>query len=173
MPATISGTTGGLGLIGSGTAQNSTSGTALDFTGIPAAAKRITVLFNGVSTSGTSPVIVQAGTSGGMVTSGYVGSSTNQNAGGVAYGATTAGLGVDTPGAGSLVGTVTRVGILQLMNVTGNAWVATSILAYSNTAGVEYSASAITLSGTLDRLRVTTVNGTDTFDAGNVNILYE
>jgi hypothetical protein len=30
-----------------------------------------------------------------------------------------------------------------------------------------------TLAGTLDRIRITTVNGTDTFDAGQINILYE
>jgi hypothetical protein len=35
------------------------------------------------------------------------------------------------------------------------------------------SAGAVTLSGTLDRVRITTVNGTDTFDAGSINILYE
>lgn len=29
------------------------------------------------------------------------------------------------------------------------------------------------LSGTLDRVRITTANGTDTFDAGTINILYE
>ena len=29
------------------------------------------------------------------------------------------------------------------------------------------------LAGTLDRVRITTVNGTDTFDAGSINILYE
>ena len=34
-------------------------------------------------------------------------------------------------------------------------------------------AGRVTLSGALDRVRVTTVNGTDTFDAGSINILYE
>jgi hypothetical protein len=35
------------------------------------------------------------------------------------------------------------------------------------------TAGSATLSGTLDRVRITTVNGTDTFDAGSINILYE
>jgi hypothetical protein len=33
--------------------------------------------------------------------------------------------------------------------------------------------NALALGGVLDRVRLTTVNGTDTFDAGTVNILYE
>jgi len=36
-----------------------------------------------------------------------------------------------------------------------------------------YGAGTKTISGVLDRIRLTTVNGTDTFDAGSVNILYE
>ena len=162
-----------VGLLNAKTAQNSTSGTAIDFTGIPANAKRITVLFNGVSTSGTSPIVVQLGTSGGFVTSGYAGSSANQNGSGNAYGSTSAGLGVDTPSAGSLGSTVTRVGVLQAMNVSGNSWVSSSIIAYSNTANGQYSASSVSLSGVLDRVRITTAGGTDTFDAGSVNVLYE
>jgi hypothetical protein len=31
----------------------------------------------------------------------------------------------------------------------------------------------VSLSGTLDRIRLTTVNGSDTFDAGSINIIYE
>ena len=54
----------------SGTAQNSTSGTAIDFTGIPSWVKRITVMFNGVSTNGTSNLLLQIG-AGSVTTSGY------------------------------------------------------------------------------------------------------
>ena len=44
-----------------GTAVASTSGTSVDFTSIPSWVKRITVMFNGVSTSGTSNPLVQLG----------------------------------------------------------------------------------------------------------------
>ena len=44
-----------------GTAVASTSGTSNDFTSIPSWVKRITVMFNGVSTNGTSPVQLQIG----------------------------------------------------------------------------------------------------------------
>jgi hypothetical protein len=36
-----------------------------------------------------------------------------------------------------------------------------------------FGGGTVTLGGTLDRVRITTVNGTDTFDAGTINILYE
>lgn len=53
-----------VGVINQGTAQNTTSGTSIDFTGIPAGVKRITVMFNGVGSSGTSAFLIQLGTSG-------------------------------------------------------------------------------------------------------------
>ena len=73
MAAQISGT-GAIGLINSMTAQNSTSGTAINFTGISSAAKRITVLFNGVGTSGSSNLQIQVGP-GSYITTGYTGSA--------------------------------------------------------------------------------------------------
>ena len=45
--------------ITAGTAVASTSGTSIDFTGIPSWVKRITVMFNGVSTNGTSNIQIQ------------------------------------------------------------------------------------------------------------------
>ena len=54
----------------SSTAQATTSGTSITFTGIPSWVKRITVMFNGVSTSGTSPVQIQLG-AGSVTTTGY------------------------------------------------------------------------------------------------------
>jgi len=59
-----------VGVINSKTAVASTSGTSIDFTSIPSGVKRITVMFNGVSTSGTSNTQVQIG-SGSVETSGY------------------------------------------------------------------------------------------------------
>jgi hypothetical protein len=49
----------------------------------------------------------------------------------------------------------------------------TSILANSNAANARYSAGAVTPANPIDTVRITTVNGTDTFDAGSINILYE
>jgi len=148
-----------------GTAQNSTSGTSIDFTSIPSWVKRITVMFDGVSTNGTSPICIQLGDSGGIETTGYNGGSTNQTP---TYVANTVGLNINagTTAAAQIMGHAI------LTNISGNTWVLSS--------GSQISANNITAAGgskatsaTLDRVRITTVNGTDTFDAGSINILYE
>ena len=158
------------GTIKSGTAVASTSGTAIDFTSIPSWVKRITVMFNGVSTNGSSALMVQLGTSTSIETSGYVGAvfaslTTNCNAG---TGQTS---GMDTYYNGAAI---SQYGQMIITNVSSNSWVSTYTMAYS---GGSYplgsGASSKTLSGVLTRVRITTVNGTDTFDAGSINILYE
>ena len=153
----------------SGTAVASTSGTSIDFTSIPSWVKRITVMFDAVSTSGTSNWLVQLGDSGGVENTGYLSV-------GAFLGATTSGTSYTT-GFGLPIGNATHVaqGLIILSNLNGNGWTASGSLAGSGSAaGFIYSTSgAKTLSATLDLVRVTTVNGTDTFDAGSINILYE
>ncbi len=155
------------GVIKSGTAVASTSGTSIDFTGIPATAKRITVMFNGVSTNGTSLIQVQIG-SGSVVTTGYSGYYAFISTSIVNGAASTTGFQFNSNSAGNnLAGAVT------LLNQSGNAWVA-SVMVGSPGAGTSNTGGGVlTLSGVLDRVRITTVNGTDTFDAGSINILWE
>ena len=148
----------------SGTAQATTSGTSITFTGIPSWAKRITVIFNNVSTSGTSLVQVQLG-SGSVTTTGYVSSASNTSNG---Y-SSTSGLVIF-----GVTSTDSRIGIMTITNISGNTWVAAGNIISAVTVSANWGcAGNITLSGTLDRLVVTTVNGTDTFDAGSINIMYE
>ena len=165
MPATISGTTGGIGLIGSGTAQNTTSGTAIDFTGIPAGVKRITVMFNEVSTNGTSHIGVQIG-AGSITSTGYVATS-GQVLSAPSVGSYTTCFGIRSPNAADV-----NSGHMVLTSVGSNIWIASHTVKEATNALI-VGAGSVTLSGTLDRVRITTVNGTDTFDAGSVNILYE
>jgi hypothetical protein len=151
------------------TAQNTTSGTSVDFTGIPSWAKRITVMLNGVSTNGTSQTQIQVG-DGSFVTSGYIGAAALLVNGNTVT-ATTNSTGLKTDGYGAAVDT--RYGTYFLTNISGNTWM---FVGNGNTLGndnVAVVAGRISLSGTLDRIRLTTVNGSDTFDAGSVNILYE
>ena len=148
------------------TAQTA-SGTAVDFTGIPSWVKRITVMLKGVSTSGTSPVMVQLGTSGGIETTGYLGSVDfiEDNSVGTTF---STGFLVDR----SLTGTDVRTGHMTICLFGSNIWNETSVM--SNTlTNLLLGAGDKTLSGTLDRIRITTVNGTDTFDAGTINISFE
>jgi hypothetical protein len=149
-----------------GTAVASTSGTSIDFTGLPAWVKRITIMLAGVSTSGTSPVLLQIGDSGGIENTGYA--STTSTIGGTASNST----------AGHLVGGNTagdvRSGhaLLTLLDSATNTWAISSLIKVS-TANLNYAGGDKALSATLDRVRITTVGGADTFDAGLINIIYE
>lgn len=151
----------------SGTAVTA-SGTSVDFTGIPAGVKRITVMFNGVSTNGTSPLLIQLGDSGGIENTGYVSSATNTGASSLGSAAFTTGFGIQQ----STTAANTACGVATIANVTGNTWSHSCNLGYTST-GLSLSGGAKTLSAALDRVRITTVNGTDTFDAGTINLLWE
>lgn len=151
------------------TAKASTSGTFVDFTGIPSWVKRVTVMMTGVSVSGTSIVEVRLGTSSGFVATGYLGGSGNLSGASAGSASSSTGMRVDNIGSAAMA----RNGTFTCVLLTGNTWASTSIMADSTTALIGYAASSIALSGTLTQLRITTVNGTDTFDAGSINILYE
>jgi len=151
------------------TSVASTSGTSIDFTGIPSWAKRITVMFSGVSTNGTSNPIVQLGTSSGLTSSGYVGTGSECGSTTAAT-SFTAGFGIRT---GVAANTVQGVLHIYCLSVTSMIWVASGVTSQPSSAFTHQIAGTVTLSGTLDRIRITTVNGTDTFDAGSINILYE
>lgn len=152
------------------TAQATTSGTAKDFTGIPSWAKRITIMLTGVSTNGTSLLLIQVG-SGSFETTGYD-SSASIGGTGIVTAGSTAGFLFEASGGGGA--SAARHGVITLCNISGNTWVSSHAGSYGN-AGLAFIAGggSKTLSGALDRLRITTVNGTDAFDAGSVNILYE
>lgn len=153
-----------------GTAQNSTSGTSIDFTGIPSWVKRITVMFAGVSTNGSSSPMIQLGTSGGVQTSGYSCTSSSVNAGTAGVTAYTTGFTVRAgSAASSFIGFLT----ISLLDSSNGTWVCSGVLGDNGTTSTYTVGGIRVLSGTLDRVRITTVNGTDTFDAGSINILYE
>jgi len=164
---TASVATGALYPLVSGTAVASTSGTSIDFTGIPSTAKRITVMFSGVSTSGASLFLVQIGDSGGFENTGYVSSSTGFTGAGGSTSSSTSGFVIAYEAANYLVS-----GQMLINSLGSNVWV--------EYGGGKLATNACwvaggnkTLSDTLDRVRITTVNGTDTFDAGSINILWE
>jgi hypothetical protein len=157
-------------VVSSASAVGSTSGTSVDFTGIPSWVKRITVMFSAVSTNGSSQVQVQLGISTGVITSGYQGSVDTSSTGVTAANVTT-GLGLErTAAAGA---SIARSGIVTWCLIGSNTWAGTALIGYGSNAQVSYAGTSIALGGTLDRVRITTVNGTDTFDAGTINILYE
>ena len=152
------------------TAQNTTSGTAINFTGIPSWVKRIVVMFFGVSTNGSTRMIVQLGTSGGIETTNYFSSASYSNSAGT-FTFETTGLVLEPTGSASPA--IARYGSMIIENVNGNSWVSRSCISADTGSVVPAGAGGKTLAGTLDRLRITTVGAADTFDAGSVNIMYE
>lgn len=145
----------------------SASGTSVDFTSIPSWVKRITVMFNGVSTNGSSNVQIQLGSTT-FTTSGYTGSVWGTS--GTAIGNTNNSTGFFLRNGWSAA--LSCDGNVMLCNVSGNTWVESHTQGSSdgNNGG---GGGKIALSGILDRVRITTVNGTDTFDNGTINIIYE
>lgn len=165
---TLPDTTGTVATLGTSltlaTAQASTSGTAIDFTGIPSWVKRITVMFSGVSTSGTSNLLVQIG-SGSFSTSGYT-SLVQQAASGAV---SSAGFVVTQ----TIAATSVAYGLVSIALVSSNTYIEAGNVGTANGTVANSTGTSPALSAALDRVRITTVNGTDTFDAGTINIMYE
>ena len=155
-------------IITSKTAVASTSGTSIDFTSIPSWVKRITVMFNGVSTNGSSNKLIQLGTSGGIVTTNYQSLGSQANGGGNSLTSSTGGILIQSNSSSH-----TLFGSCIISLQTTNVWVAQYCFNDSSAANLFLGSGLSTLGATLTQLRITTVNGTDTFDAGSINILYE
>ncbi|MEQ8504579.1 MAG: hypothetical protein RIB80_04585 [Rhodospirillales bacterium] len=147
------------------TPQATTSGTSFTFSSIPTGTKEIVVQFAGVSLSGADDILVQIGDSGGVETSGYVATGAQLTAGGNDTTSSTAGFIVRVANASSAFsGTVT----LTLLDSGAFTWIA-SISGKNSTSAVQSGGGNKSLSAELDRV-VITRTGTDTFDAGSVNI---
>ena len=162
---TLVNVTGTLAPIVSGTAVASTSGTSIDFTDIPSWVKRITVMFNGVSTNGTSIPMIQLGDAGGVEITGYAGTGWIANT-------TNTVMSSGFLISGASDGTYVYSGTVVITLLGSNAWTAFGSVSLSIGA-VCVMSGAKTLSDTLTQIRITTVGGTNTFDAGTINILYE
>lgn len=164
--ATITGTltaTGGVsGSLTSGTAVASTSGTSITFTGIPATAKRITVILSGVSHNGSTAfndqLLCQIG-SGSITATGYTSVCVTT--------ASTTGFLLTN----SVAGTANFSGVFLIALIGSNVWSQSANI--TGNGSCQYGAGTVTLGGALDRVRITTVGGTDTFDAGSINIMWE
>lgn len=150
----------------SGTSQASTSGTSISFTGIPSWAKKITVMFSGVSVNASAVVYIRLGTSSGSTSSGYLGAAFYLNAGNAIQASTYWPVDGVATGAASL-----RHGVYTIANVTGNTWAMSGGTSNSNDTGTSVTNGSISLAATLDRVLVEVSAGA--FDAGTINILYE
>ena len=141
--------------------------TSVDFTSMPSWINIITVTFRNISTVSNDNILVQLGTSSGVTTSGYVSTSIDFDGSGAVTTSSTSGFVFKVnPGSNIINGTM-------IIAYTGsNAWV-NNHTASINTNIMSVGGGTIALGGTLDRVRITTVSGTDAFDAGTLNVLYQ
>lgn len=145
------------------------TGTSIDFTGIPAGIKSLTFNFMQVSTNSTSPLIMQIGDSGGIETTGYLSKAENGDGSG-AFLLVTTGYPVVVATSNTVV--ISGNFTIFLGDESTNTWIGTGIMRLE-AAATPYLVGIKDLSGVLDRVRFTTINGTDTFDLGKVNISWE
>jgi len=158
---------GSLTLATAQTAPFTAPNTYADFTGIPSWVRRITVMLSGASSNGNADFLLQLGNSGGIENTGYVSTSiTTDNVGSSTGSNSTSGFIWLTEGV------LLTSGMFVISNVSGNIWTSfhQGVIAPTNIVG---GGGTKTLSSTLTQLRITTVNGTDTFDAGTINIMFE
>tara|TARA_R110000772_G_scaffold53560_1_gene122512 strand:+ start:503 stop:1027 length:525 start_codon:yes stop_codon:yes gene_type:complete len=156
------------GTITSGTAQASTSGTSIDFTGIPSWVKRVTVIFNNVRTNGGSNYVIQIG-SGSVTTTGYA-SACSFSGASMSGTNTTSGFPMWRGSSGEI-----QTGLFTICLISGTTYIGSGVFGYSSAQSYSTQGGGLSpaLSSALDRVRITTANGTDTFNLGSINILYE
>jgi hypothetical protein len=155
-----------------GTPVATTSGTSIDFTGIPSGVKQIVINFIQVSTNSTSYYLIRLGDSGGIETTGYSSRSVQFASGGTAqFDASTNGY-ISTVNRNATAVLASGSITLTLENATSNTWVATGMLIDTSSSECAMNTGNKSLSAVLDRVRITTVDGTSTFDNGEINIAY-
>jgi hypothetical protein len=150
-----------------GTPVATTSGTAFDFTGIPSTAKIIWITFTAVATNGVGSFLIQLGTSGGIQTTGYLGSGSVVRSA-VQTTTYTTGFGVRRDTVNQDVnGSIT----LTLLDSSNGTWACSGVTAQAIDFLTFETGGSKVLSGTLDRIRLTN-DASNTFNAGKMNIAY-
>jgi hypothetical protein len=115
--------------------------------------------------------MVQIGDSGGIETAGYTGTAGNLS---TAPAFTTAANSNGWQLAGAWTATATLNGFVTIQRYNSTIWMISGIISRADVSTSMLLCSGFkTLSNTLDRLRITTAGGADTFDAGEINISYE
>jgi hypothetical protein len=144
------------------------SPTTVPFTGIPSWARRVTIALSLVAKSSTANLLVQIGSTT-YTTSGYDASGGQMFTTGATNVNSTAGFIFYTNAASAVLS-----GSVELINLTGNTWVASGIIGNASASGQSMTTvGTVSLGGVLDRIRLNTVGGTETFTSGTVNVFWE
>jgi hypothetical protein len=171
---TINSYVAGASTLTNGTAVTLTNQTSVDFN-VPTWAKKITVMMDNVKNAGGALFLVQLGTTSSIETTGYNsgGGLLLGTSGAAAYGTfSTAGFVYlsNSATAGSGFSGFTTV---ALLNPASNTWACSGTLTNSASTYAIYVAGSKSLASALTTVRFTSVGGTDTYTAGQINILYE
>lgn len=137
----------------------------IDSTGIPSWAKRITIMFSELSTTGAVNPIIQLGNST-YKTTGYAGAQALITTG---VGTANLSTGFQLGGSG---GAAIRNGSFTLNLMGSNTWTCQGLSGSSDSIGIALCAGYVMLTGTLDRIRLY-AGGIDSFDSGSVSIIIE
>lgn len=149
-------------------AAKAATGTAVDFTGIPAWVKKITVLFAGVSSNGTSSYVVRIGGASGISATSYEAGSTHFSSNAVGGEAHTTGFGIRCNQAAILTS-----GNMFICRMSDIVWTQSNVFGGSSTNFSVIGGGMKVLNEPLTQLRITTINGTDVFDAGYFSLILE
>lgn len=172
----LAGTPTGVGVLTSGAVITPTTQTTIDFTNIPSWAKRVTINYSAVSLSSTTPdywVQLGYGTTPTFENTNYANGAVFINSANIVTYITNITTAFTVARALAAVTDVIS-GAIVLTNLSGNTWSMMGVLGRSGNNGVTYTSGAKTISGgALSAIRLTTSTGTDQYDAGSVNILYE
>ena len=149
------------------TAVATTSGTSIDYTGIPTGVKRINIMFEDVSINATTYIIIQLGDSGGVETSGYSGSAWTANTVNTSYsnGFLLTASTSEKTFSGAL--------ILNLQDASGFKWNGSGSIGLTNTPAGSLTGGTKSLSSELTQIRLTSASGSAVFDSGSINISWE
>jgi hypothetical protein len=139
------------------------------YSGIPSWAKRITIMFYEISITGANHILVRLGTSSGFETTGYKSQMSVTNAGS-ATGNSTVGFIMHYPEAASFSN-----GTMTISHMGSNVWTSSGTYQWtgSTNSTIMSGGSKVLTTGVLDRVQILSANGTDTFDSGSVNVMYE
>ena len=154
-----------------GTEQATTSGTTIDFTGIPAGVKQVVVSLDSVSTDGTGGLELTLGTAGGFVVTGYVSRTIPIIATAVSGADIVITDAFSLGGRGAAADTHIGSLVLTLKDATNHDWAMHGVTTRTNTIAVIPLTGHCALAAELTQIRLQNASG-DTFDLGSINIAY-
>ncbi len=137
--------------------------------GIPPNVIEVTCVIKDLSTNGTSPILVQVGAGASTVTSGYTGDSFNSAGTAVSNTAHSTGILINP-----VVVLASHVisGTLTLTRLPATVWLYKGTIHNTDTPRITVISGQVTVGNELSKLVFTTLNGTDAFDGGYLDMYY-